>query len=210
LALAGAIIDASNPQEEAIIYYPGDDLFTPYGRRRGLPIGNQTSQFLSNVYLNPLDHFVLRELKPELYLRYVDDFVLFGDDAGELAVMRRSIADFLGGLRLSLHEGKSRVYRCRDGVTFLGWRLFPGRTRLPRPQVVRARRRLDKIGRRFHSGELGFPDVSSRVNAWLGHVRWGNTTELRRRLLSRLILRPLYSRQTERGRNCVAGRVLEQ
>jgi RNA-directed DNA polymerase len=54
LALAGLIIDGSNPQEEATGYFPGDDLFTPFDRRRGLPIGNQTSQFFANVYLNPL------------------------------------------------------------------------------------------------------------------------------------------------------------
>ncbi len=61
-----------------IQYFPGDSLFTPFERRRGLPIGNQTSQFFANVYLNPLDHFAMRELRPGLYLRYVDDFVLFG------------------------------------------------------------------------------------------------------------------------------------
>jgi len=80
LELAGRIIDGSNEQEPAEAYFDGDDLFTPYERRRGLPIGNQTSQFFANVYLNPLDHYVLRELRPALYLRYVDDFLLFGDD----------------------------------------------------------------------------------------------------------------------------------
>jgi RNA-directed DNA polymerase len=73
LRLASLIIDGSNPQEEAAAYFPGDNLFTPFERRRGLPIGNQTSQFFANVYLNPLDQFVLRELQPAVYLRYVDD-----------------------------------------------------------------------------------------------------------------------------------------
>jgi retron-type reverse transcriptase len=205
LALASLIVDSSNAQEESNFYFPGDDLFTPFERRRGLPIGNQTSQFLSNVYLNALDHFVLRDLQPGLYLRYVDDFVLFGEDERALTQMRVAIGDFLAGLRLTLHEGKSRVYRCQDGVTFLGWRLFPSRTRLPRPQVVRARRRLEKLARRFHRGEIDFSDVSARINAWLGHVKWGDTAGLRRTLLSRFILNA-----AERGRNCVARRFLEQ
>ncbi len=71
--MAGCIIDGSNEQEELLAWYPGDTLFTPIERRHGLPIGNQTSQFFANVYLNPLDHFVLRELQPGLYVRYVDD-----------------------------------------------------------------------------------------------------------------------------------------
>ena len=51
LALASRIIDASNPQEPVHAYFPGDDLFAPFGRPRGLPIGNLTSQVFANIYL---------------------------------------------------------------------------------------------------------------------------------------------------------------
>ena len=57
LALADRIVDGANPQEPAPLYFPGDDLFTPFERRRGLPIGNLTSQLFANVYLDGLDHF---------------------------------------------------------------------------------------------------------------------------------------------------------
>jgi len=73
LDLVSAIVDGSNRQEEVSALFPGDTLFTRLERRKGLPIGNQTSQFFANVYLNALDHFVLRELRPALYLRYADD-----------------------------------------------------------------------------------------------------------------------------------------
>ena len=72
------IIDGSNPREPVRRYYPGDDLFTPFERRRGLPIGNLTSQIFSNVYLDRFDHFVTDVLQAP-YLRYVDDFALFAD-----------------------------------------------------------------------------------------------------------------------------------
>ena len=52
LNLAARIVDGSNAQEDVLAWFPGDDLFTPLERRRGLPIGNQTSQFFANVYLN--------------------------------------------------------------------------------------------------------------------------------------------------------------
>ena len=45
-----------------MMWFPGDDLFTPAERRRGLPLGNQTSQFFANVYLDPLDHFITDRL----------------------------------------------------------------------------------------------------------------------------------------------------
>ena len=87
------------------LIFPGDDLFTPFERRRGLPLGNQTSQLFANVYLNDFDPFILREIRPGAYCRYVDDFVLFGDDADMLRDARRRIEDRLAGLRLRLHEG---------------------------------------------------------------------------------------------------------
>jgi retron-type reverse transcriptase len=181
LTLADRIIDGSNPQEEAVAYFPGDDLFTPYERRRGLPLGNQTSQFFANVYLNGLDHFVKRELRPGRYVRYVDDFILFGDDKRTLGGMRRAVDDYLCALRLRLHSGKSRVYRTADGVTFLGWRLFPGRARLVRPNAVRFRRRLREMAR----GEAPWDEVRQRVLAWIAHAAHGDTWRLREEIFER-------------------------
>jgi len=184
LELAARIIDGSNPQEETNLYFPGDDLFTPFERRRGLPLGNQTSQFFANVYLNPLDHFVLRELRPAHYVRYVDDFLLFGDDKGQLRQMRARLDDFLSTLRLGVHARKSRVYRTQDGVTFLGWRVFPERLRLVRTNVVRWRRRMKAMCRAYRAGKMQLTEVTVRVRAWIAHAKHGNTWRLRTRLLA--------------------------
>ena len=196
LELAGRIIDGSNEQEEAIGYFPGDSLFTPFERRRGLPIGNQTSQFFANVYLNPLDHFAMRELRPGLYLRYVDDFVLFGSDKSELHRMAERIREFLERLRLSPHERKFRVYSCGEGVTLLGWRILPGQMRLARPNVIRMRRRLKKMAALYHAGRLQFEQLRRRVHSWLGHAAFGDTWRIRQNLFAQFILRA-----AEHGRN---------
>ena len=132
---------------------PGDSLFTSHGRR-GLPLGNQTSQFFANVYLNSMDHLVLRQLQVGEYARYVDDFVLFGDCKGELARVREPLVAHLNGLRLRLHGQKSRIYRTEDGLTFLGWRITPQGVRLKRDSVVRMRRRLRWMQREFAAGRM--------------------------------------------------------
>ena len=88
LWLAGLIIDHSNPQEPIQTCFAGDDLFTTGERRRGIPIGNQTSQFFANVYLDPLDHFVRDRFRMAGYVRYVNDFLVFADDKSELAAVR--------------------------------------------------------------------------------------------------------------------------
>ena len=77
LRLAQAIVSGSDfPRESPDWYFPGDTLFTPAERQRGLPLGNQTSQFFANVYLNPLDHFVVRQIRPAVYARYVSSATL--------------------------------------------------------------------------------------------------------------------------------------
>ncbi|MDX1984578.1 MAG: reverse transcriptase/maturase family protein [Bryobacteraceae bacterium] len=183
LDLAAKIIAGSNPQAEVIAYFPGDDLFTPYERRRGLPLGNQTSQFFANVYLNPLDHYIRRELRPLEYIRYCDDFLVFAESKRDLREARAAIVGFLCGLRLEIHSGKSRIYHAADGVTFLGWRIFPTRTRLVRGNVMRFRQRMGILQRRFSSGRIGWQDVRTSVRAWIAHAATGDTWRLRQHLL---------------------------
>ncbi len=189
LRLASRVIDGSNLQEEVISYFPGDDLFTPFERRRGLPLGNQTSQFFANVYLDPLDQFVNRELRAPLYVRYVDDFLLFGSSRAELIEMRDAIARLLGGLRVELHSGKSRVYRASEGVTFLGWRIFQDRARLVRGNVVRFRRRLRRLERGLARGEFEWDEVKQRVRAWIAHAAHGETWRLREQVFGQVAFR---------------------
>ncbi len=185
LALAGRIIDGSNPQEATLFYFPGDDLFTPLERARGIPLGNQTSQFFANVCLDSLDQFITRQLRPAAYARYVDDFVLFGDSKDELRLMRDRIAGQLEADRLQLHEGKSRVYRCSEGLTFLGWRLFPHKARLVRANVVRFSRKLAHLQEDFAAGRIAWDTVRQSVQAWISHASFGDTVVLRRRMLNR-------------------------
>ncbi len=169
-------------------YFPGDDLFAAL-RLRGLPIGNLTSQFFANVYLDPLDHFVKEVLRERGYLRYCDDFVVFGESRGHLEHVRAQIDSFLERLRLALHSRKSVVFRVSGGVPFLGFLLFPDHRRLLRRSVVRASRRLHALAEDYADGLLTQQEVRQRIMAWLGHARHGDTWGLRKKLLSRLSFR---------------------
>jgi RNA-directed DNA polymerase len=206
LELAGKIIAGSNAQEECGLYFPGDDLFSRLERRRGLPLGNQTSQFFANLYLDGLDQFVTRQLRPGAYARYVDDFVLFGGSQEQLRVMRAELGVFLEADRLLLHEGKSRIGRCEDGLSFLGWRIYPDHIRLGRENVGRFARRMGDLERGYAEGRVTWDTVALSVRAWIGHAGFGNTVGLRRSLLGRYAF---ASRGGGRLRNA-AGRFLQQ
>ena len=166
LAVLDRIIDGSNPQEPVHGYYPGDDLFTPYERRRGLPIGNLTSQLFSNVYLDRFDHFVTDVLRAP-YLRYVDDFALFADDPARLEAWRARAERFLEGRRLSLHPAKTRVAPAAAPAEFLGYVLLPGgRRRLPEANVRRFRNRLRGLRDRWRAGTGGRRWSSASPRGW--------------------------------------------
>lgn len=174
------IIDGSNPQEPVHLYYPGDDLFTPYTRRRGLPIGNLTSQFFANVYLDGLDHFVKEVLRAPGYVRYVDDFVLFHDDPAVLEHWRDRMARYLEGRRLNLHPVKTRVQPAAKASEFLGFVLCEGGLRrLPEGNVRHFRNRLRGLRDGYRTGRVQKDDVMRRVQSWVAHASHANTWRLR-------------------------------
>jgi RNA-directed DNA polymerase len=179
LELMDRIIDGSNPQEPVNLYFPGDGLFTPLERRRGLPIGNLTSQFFANVYLDGFDHFVKEVLRAP-YVRYVDDFALFHDDAGLLVDWQARIDRYLEGRRLRLHPRKTRIVPTNEPAEFLGMVLCrPGLRRLREANVCRFRNRLRGLRDRWRQGKVDRQEIQQRVVAWNAHAAHANTWRLR-------------------------------
>ena len=180
LWLANTIIDHSNPQESVNVHFPEDDLFTPHDRRRGLPIGNLTSQFFANVYLDGLDHFCKEVLRAKGYVRYVDDFALFHDDRDVLEEWRRRIGRYLEGRRLLLHHRKTVVLPTSLPAQFLGYVLMAdGQRRLPEDNVRRFRGRLRSMRDRWRAGTITLDEVRQCVNSWIAHADHADTWKLR-------------------------------
>lgn len=169
--------------EYDMIYYPGDDLFAAV-RPRGLPIGNLTSQHWGNVYLNELDQYVKRTLKCRQYVRYVDDLLFFSNDKSQLRVWRENVIQFLAALRLSLHENSAQARPVKDGVSFLGFIVFPDHRRLKPRNGFAYRRRLKGLARRWRQGLLATETLEASLRGWLNHARYGDTQGLRRAVLS--------------------------
>jgi retron-type reverse transcriptase len=189
LWLVGLVVDNSNPQEPVADWFPGDELFSPSERRRGLPIGNQTSQFFANVVLDRLDHFVKERLGAKGYVRYVDDFLVFADDKAFLARAQSEIGKFLAGLRLRLHPRKNVFFPVARGIPFLGYRVLPTHRLLQKANVKRFRRRLARMQREVAEGRLELPKIRLRIASWIGHAKQADTYLLRRRLLSGVTFR---------------------
>ena len=173
-------------EEYEMVYFRGDDLLAAC-RPRGLPIGNLTSQFWANAYLNPFDHFVKRELRSKGYVRYVDDFVLFSDDKSDLWSWLHAVEQRLARLRLTIHPhaGPQPV---TEGIPFLGFIVSPARRRLKRRKGIHFRRKLCALVAAYRSGQIPLTEITTSVRSWVNHVRYGNTVGLRKAVLARPLL----------------------
>jgi RNA-directed DNA polymerase len=206
LWLMDMIVDNSNEQEPIAEYFPADDLFTPHERRRGLPIGNLTSQWFANWYLTPLDHFVTSRLGLGGYVRYCDDFILCHDDRRVLAAAADEVRRFLAGLRLRIHERKLSIRPTRAGTAFVGYRLWAGHRLVRKANVREFRQRVRWMRRAYAAGALDWNDIKPRLASWIGHARQANSE----RLLRRLCREWQFMRDRAAIEPCSARRQLEQ
>ncbi|OUL23959.1 RNA-dependent DNA polymerase [Nostoc sp. RF31YmG] len=186
LWLIDTLIDNSNEQEPVIEYFGGDDLLTPVTRRKGLPIGNLTSQFFANIYLNGFDHFIKEQLKISKYVRYVDDFALFSDERELLADARIAIEEYLAQLRLKIHPVKSQLFETKIGVSFLGFRIFPDIIRVRNSNLHQARRRLKRLQTNYIQGRIELEKVNQSIQSWFAHLEHGDTWQLRQQIFTLL------------------------
>lgn len=155
----------------------------------GLPIGNFTSQWFANFYLEGLDHFIKQKLRARYYLRYVDDLHLFGPNKRELHKARAAISDYLEGIHLRL-KSNWQVFRVDSrAVDALGFRFYRDRTTLRRRTALRMRRRVRKISRKPTLNER---DAAAIISYW-GWLKRSDS-----RTFYRVHFRPFVSVRTAR------------
>ncbi len=160
-----------------MVHFPGDDLLAVL-RPRGLPIGNLTSQFWANVYLNPIDHFIKRELRCPGEVRYVDDLLLFGDEKSTLWDWKKRLEERLARFRLTIHPG-AHPRPVSEGIPFLGFVVDPNHRRLKRRKGVHFQQRLKALLEAVAAGDLPADHLAASIRGWLNHVSRANTVGLR-------------------------------
>lgn len=153
---------------------------------KGMPIGNLTSQFLANVYLNELDQFVKHELKAQYYIRYVDDFIILNRDKKTIENWKREIDNFLKSkLKIELHPEKSRIIPLENGVTLLGFRIFRDYKLLKKSNTRRIWKRMERFKEKYDKGEITFQEAEKSLDGWLAYAKFADTYNLRKRIHKR-------------------------
>ena len=161
---------------------------------KGLPIGNLTSQFFANVYLNELDQFVKHILKARYYVRYVDDFVLMSCHKEQLDLWKREIEIFLRtNLDLDLNPKREKLRPVSDGIDFLGYIVRPDYMLVRRRVVNNCKEKLRLIEQRLKPAEdniLKFPpdivrQTQESFSSYMAHFNLANSHNLKESLHKR-------------------------
>ncbi|NJM43720.1 MAG: RNA-dependent DNA polymerase [Brachymonas sp.] len=192
LELAKNILQSGNGilhERYDMVHFEGDDLFAA-NRPRGLPIGNLTSQFWANVLLYELDDFVVNQLGCDAYVRYVDDFLLFSNDKKQLWRFKTAIREKLASLRLAMHEASSTVYPVKNGIPFLGMRVWPETVKLKSRNARAFESRLRKMQKAVAAGQMSLAEVQTRIAGWVAHASQANSWALRRDIFKNTASQP--------------------
>lgn len=123
-----------------------DIVRSPHGNR-GIPIGNYTSQYFANIYLNWFDHFLKQKLKVNYYIRYADDGIILGKSKEHLHNLKEEIEKYLEErLELKLNSRTSIFPVEGDrGIDFLGYRTFRNYRLLRKSSAKKFKRKIHRI-----------------------------------------------------------------
>lgn len=153
---------------------------------KGLPIGNLTSQFLANVYLDVFDHFIKDQCGIKYYLRYMDDFIIFSNDKNQLKTLRNEIKLFLKGhLHLQLKEKATYINSSLNGLSFLGMRIFPKLIRIKRENLQRSLRKLRLRKKQFLNNKIDEQQWQNSFQSILEHLNIADSRSLKEFLFVR-------------------------
>jgi RNA-directed DNA polymerase len=158
-----------------------EDIIYSISSGKNVPIGNYTSQWLGNLYMNELDQFLKQEQKIRHYIRYCDDFILLHQDKKFLGRMAEKIEGFLAE-RLDLTLSKNDLFPVRQGIDFLGYRHFPDRVLVRKSTAKRIKRRMQDLPGKLSRGEISADQYRSSIASTEGWLQWANSHNFKQSL----------------------------
>lgn len=179
------------PDEEVrtLLYHIIDSY--EHSENRGVPMGNQSSQWFALYYLDRLDRFIKERLKVKYYVRYMDDGVLIHHDKEflkkALAKMKELVEE--DGLEFN---SKTHIFPISQGVDFLGFHFYLTDTgkvikRLRTSNKRRFKRRMKRFQKQYREGRITFDEITQSVRSYNGHLKHGHTWKLRKHIYSNTI-----------------------
>ena len=144
-----------------------------------MPLGNLTSQFFANIYLNELDYFVKHKIKAKYYIRYVDDFIILHQSKEQLEEWKIKIDEFLQKeLKLKLHHNKSKITKLSQGIDFVGFRNFYHFKLLRKRNIRKISYKINQ----FKEGDISKEKILEILQGWNAYAKWADSYNLTKSL----------------------------
>lgn len=152
-------------------------------QKKGIPIGNLTSQLFANIYLNELDYFVKHELRIKHYVRYVDDFAMLFENKDDLHCAWEKLREFLESrLCLRLEKRKTQINKISFGVDFAGYVAFRRHTRVRTRNWRRFRAMMGGRIRGWRLGRIEYGSLDASLASYSGHLSHTNSNKIKERI----------------------------
>lgn len=148
---------------------------------KNIPIGNYTSQWLGNLYMNEVDMFVKHNLHFKHYIRYCDDFIFLHKDKTYLHEIKNTVTDFIN-ISLDMSLSKDDIFPISHGIDFLGYRHFPNYILVRKSTAKRVKKRLQHLPMRLSNEEITKDQYRSTIASTLGWLQWADSYNLRQDL----------------------------
>jgi retron-type reverse transcriptase len=157
--------------------------YSALSERKGLPIGNLTSQLFANIYLNEFDQFIKHKLKIKQYTRYTDDFVIVADNKPCLEHLILPVRSFLlEKLALELHSKKITIRKFRQGIDFLGYIILSHHRLLRVKTKRRMFKKLKKRVEEYKGGVITKETLEQSLQSYLGVLSHADSYKLEQEL----------------------------
>ena len=150
--------------------------------KKGLPIGNYTSQIFANIYLNEIDQYIKHELKVKYYFRYMDDSILFVKTKKEAIELLEKIKNYLKiKLELELND-KTQIFKSNQGVNFCGYKINEYRLKLRDRGKKAIKQKVRYLKEEVQKGNMSSKEASRFICGHLGYMKYANTRNLEEKL----------------------------
>ena len=161
---------------------------------KGIPLGNQTSQWFAIYYLDGFDRLIKEKLRIKYYSRYMDDCVLIHHDKDYLKQCLAEMQDYIeNDLHLSLNE-KTKIFPIKNGVDYLGWHFYMTESgkvirKVKQSTKLKYKRRLRYFEEEYAKGKVGLDEIKQVLSSYQAHLSFGHTYKLREKVLGNFVLR---------------------
>lgn len=161
-------------------------IFSEDNSKVGIPIGNYTSQFFANIYLNELDHYIKEKINVKYYIRYMDDFILLFPSKEEASYVFNLIREFLNKkLNLELNR-KSRYFPNNQGIDFCGYKIYETHILVRKRCKKDMKKKIKKWNNLFYKNKLDLKKTQMSISSWKSHCKHACSYNLVNKMMDKI------------------------